>query len=95
MFQCPSPLCHAPSPQADDRVVPELIHSLRCCIERLLPTVPKTVQLKRFVAQSYIGLFLEDDGPAWLREAMKCFATDARRLGGCVWVCVGVCVGGN
>ena len=61
-----------------------------------MPTVPKTVQLKRFVAQSYIGLFLEDDGPAWLREAMKCFATDARRLGRCVcvWVCVGVWVCG-
>jgi len=58
-----------------------VIHSLRRCIETLLPSAPIAVKLKRFVAQSYIGLFLEEDGPAWFREVMKNFATECKRHG--------------
>ena len=62
-------------------MVPHIVHSLRKCIETSLPTAPKDVKLKRFVAQSYIGLFLEEEAAAWFRELMKNFAAEAKRQG--------------
>ena len=76
--------------QCEDGLVPHIVHSLRKCIETSLPTAPKDIKLKRFVAQSYIGLFLEEDAAAWFRELMKNFAAETKRQGEqCVgvWVC--------
>lgn len=74
--------------QAEDAAVPHIIHTLKKCIEISLPSAPKSIKLKRFVAQSYIGLFLEENGPTWFREVMKNFAVECKRHGEymCVYV---------
>ena len=83
-----SPFLPPPSPppthtlQCEDNLVPHIVHSLRKCIETALPTAPKDIKLKRFVAQSYIGLFLEEDAASWFRELMKNFAAETKRQGG-------------
>ena len=70
-----------PCLQCEDSLAPHIVHILRKCIETSLPTAPKDIKLKRFVAQSYIGLFLEEDAAAWFRELMKNFAAEAKRQG--------------
>ena len=69
------------SPPPQNGMVPHIVHSLHKCIETSLPTAPKDIKLKRFVAQSYIGLFMEEDAVAWFRELMKNFAAEAKRQG--------------
>ena len=67
--------------QADDAVVPHLVHSLRRCIDTSLSTAPSLIKLKRFVAQSYIGLFLEEEAASWFRDLSKNFAASCKKHG--------------
>ena len=57
------------------------MHSLRVCIEAALPSAPKQIQLRRYVAQGYIGLFVEEDAAEWLREITRNFASDVKKHG--------------
>ena len=67
--------------QCEDSLAPHIVHALKQCIEAALPSAPKVVRLKRYVAQGYIGLFIEDDAASWFRELMKNFAIEAKRHG--------------
>ena len=67
--------------QAEDAAVPHIVHSLRKCINMSLSSAPKEVKLKRFVAQSYIGLFLEEEAASWLRDLAKNSSTDLKKHG--------------
>ena len=57
------------------------MHSLRVCIEAALPSAPKQIPLRRYVAQGYIGLFVEEEAAGWLRDITKNFANDVKRHG--------------
>lgn len=67
--------------QAEDAAVSHLVHSLRKCIDTSLSSAPKLIKLKRFVAQSYIGLFLEEDAASWFRDLAKNFAASCKKHG--------------
>lgn len=67
--------------QAEDAVVPHIVHSLRRCIDTALSSAPTVIKLKRFVAQSYIGLFLEEEAASWFRELAKNFASTVKKHG--------------
>ena len=67
--------------QCEDSLVPRIMHSLRVCIEAALPSAPRQIQLRRYVAQGYIGLFVEEDAAEWLREITRNFANDIKRHG--------------
>lgn len=79
--------------QADDAVVSHLVHSLRKCVDMAVNSAPSVIKLKRFVAQSYIGLFLEDEAASWFRELAQNCATSAKRHGEFddVVLIIGVC----
>ena len=62
-------------------MVPHIIHTLRKCIESSLPLAPKDIKLKRFVAQSYIGLFMEEEEAQWFRDLLQTFSAEAKRHG--------------
>ena len=68
----------------EDAAVPHLVHSLRKCIDAGLPSAPKEIRLRRFVAQSYMGLFLEEEAASWFRELGKNCANDIKKHG--TWV---------
>ena len=67
--------------QAEDATVSHIVHSLRKCTDVSLSSAPKDIRLKRFVAQSYIGLFLEEEAASWFRELAKNFAADIKKYG--------------
>ena len=71
--------------QSEDAGVPHLVHSLRKCIDACLPSAPKEIRLRRFVAQSYMGLFLEEEAASWFRELAKNCASDIKKYGGWGW----------
>jgi hypothetical protein len=58
-----------------------MIHCLKTSIDNLLPNGPNDIRLKRYVAQGYIGLFLEEEEASWLREIMKIFTMEAKKIG--------------
>lgn len=65
--------------QADDGSVPHIVHSLRMCIDLCLSSAPTDIRLRRFVAQSYMGLFLEEEAASWFRELAKKCAADIKK----------------
>ena len=67
--------------KCEDSLVAAMIHCLKRCIEVLIPKAPQDIRLKRYGAQGYIGLFLEEEEASWLREIMKNFSLEAKKIG--------------
>lgn len=70
-----------PPTQVDDDLIPQITHILKLCVESALPAAPKEVRLKRYMAQGYVGLFLEEDAATWFRDITHNFASEVKKLG--------------
>lgn len=68
-FQCP------------DAMLPQLLHTLKRCIEASMLIAPKEIKLKRYSTHSYIGLFIDEESASWFRNMMDAFAAEAKTSG--------------
>ena len=62
-------------------MLPQLLHTLKRCIEASMLIAPKEIKLKRYSTHSYIGLFIDEESASWFRNMMDAFAAEAKTSG--------------
>eukprot|EP00731_Ephydatia_muelleri_P012280 Em0006g1174a len=60
---------------------PQLLHTLKRCMEASMLISPKEIKLKRYSTHGYIGLFIDEESAAWFRNMMDAFAVEAKMAG--------------
>lgn len=71
--------------QCPDAMLPQLLHTLKRCIEASMLIAPKEIKLKRYSTHSYIGLFIDEESASWFRNMMDAFAAEAKTSGKVAW----------